>query len=112
AAELDLEPPRRARQLLLALDDVNRHADRARVVRDRALHRLADPPSGVGGELVAAAPVELLDSAVEAERPLLDQVEERHAQAAVALRDRDDQAEVGLDHLALGPIVAPLDRLG
>src|SRR2546421_69434 len=65
ATELDLEPARRARQLLLALDDVHRHADRARVVCDRTLHALADPPGGVGGELVAAAPVELLDSAVQ-----------------------------------------------
>src|SRR6185503_3409161 len=87
AAELDLEPPRRARQLLLALDDVYRHADRARMVCNRALHRLADPPGGVGGELVAAAPVELLDGAVQPKRSLLDQVEERHAEPAVALRD-------------------------
>src|SRR5437660_144942 len=32
----DLEPPRGARQLLLALDDVDRHADRAGMVRDGA----------------------------------------------------------------------------
>src|SRR5919206_5393901 len=37
APELDLEPPRRARKLLLPLDDVDGHADGARVVRDRAL---------------------------------------------------------------------------
>src|SRR5207249_1772188 len=87
AAQLDLEPPSRPRQLLLALDDVHRHTDRARVVRDGALHRLADPPGGVGRELEPAAPVELLDGAVEAERALLDEVEERHAEPAVALRD-------------------------
>src|SRR5687768_11376549 len=39
AAELDLEPARGARQLLLALDDMDGHADRPRVVRDGALHR-------------------------------------------------------------------------
>src|SRR5919204_6740309 len=76
AAQLDLEPPRGAPELLLALDDVHRHADRPRVVRDGALHRLADPPRGVRRELVAAAPVELLDRAVQAERALLDQVQE------------------------------------
>src|SRR4051812_42725651 len=37
AAELDLEPARRARQLLLALDDVDGDADRAGVIGDRAL---------------------------------------------------------------------------
>src|SRR4029079_1715660 len=57
------------------------------------------------------APVELLDGAVETERPLLDQVEERHAEAAIALRDRDDEAEVRLDHPPLRSRVAALDRL-
>ena len=111
AAELDLEPPRRARQLLLALDDVHRDADRARVVGARALHRLADPPGGVGGELVAPPPVELLDGAVQAERAFLDQIEEGDAEPAVALRDRDDETQVRLDHLPLRDQVAALDLL-
>src|SRR5919202_395014 len=111
APRLDLEPARRARQLLLALDDVDGHADRAGVVRDRALDRLADPPGRVGRELVAAPPVELLDRAVEAERALLDQVEEGNAEPAVALRDRHDQAQVRLDHAPLRGRIAPLDRL-
>ena len=111
AAELDLEPAGGAAELLLPLDDVDGHADRARVVGDGALHRLPDPPGRVRRELVAAAPVELLDRAVQPERPLLDQVQERHAEPAVALRDRHDQAEVRLDHPALGGRVAALDRL-
>ncbi len=111
APELDLEPPGGPAELLLPLDDVDGHADRACVVRDRALHRLPDPPGRVGRELVAAPPVELLDRAVQAERPLLDQVEERHAQPAVALRDRHDQAQVRLDHPPLRGRVAALDRL-
>src|SRR4029079_17215372 len=61
ASELDLEPPRGAGELLLALDDVHRDADRARVVCHGALHRLPDPPGRVGRELEAAPPVELLD---------------------------------------------------
>src|SRR2546423_6135561 len=36
-----------------------------RMVRHGALHGLADPPRCVGGELVAAPPVELLDRAVQ-----------------------------------------------
>src|SRR5207244_5522779 len=102
AAELDLEPACSATELLLPLDYVDGHPDRARVVRDRALHRLADPPGRVRRELVAAPPVELLDRAVEAERALLDQVQEGDAESAVALRDRDHQAQVRLDHPALG----------
>jgi hypothetical protein len=82
------------------------------VVRDRALHRLPDPPRRVRRELVAPPPVELLDRAVQPERALLDQVEERNAQAAVALRDRHDQPEVRFDHPPLRRRVAALDRLG
>ena len=43
-------------ELLLPLDHVHRHADRPRVVGHGALHRLPDPPRGVGRELVAAPP--------------------------------------------------------
>ena len=111
APELDLEPAGGPAELLLALDDVDRNADRARVVGHGALHRLADPPGRVGGELVAAPPVELLDRAVQPERSLLDQVQERDAEPAVALRDRDDEPQVRLDHPALGRRVAALDRL-
>src|SRR5205085_9738031 len=68
-------------------------------------------PGRVRRELVAAPPVELLDRAVETERPLLDQVQERHAEAPVTLGNRDDKAEVRLDHAALGGHVAALDRL-
>ena len=88
------------------------HADRAGLVRKRPGHGLADPPGGVGRELVAAAPVELLDGADEPQRSLLDQVQEGQALVPVVLRDRDDQAQVGLDHPLLRLHVAALDPLG
>ena len=110
-AELDLEPPRRAPQLLLTLDDVHRDSDRARVISARALYRLPDPPGGVRGELVAPPPVELLDRAVQAERAFLNQIEKRDAKPAVALRDRDNEPQVRLDHLPLRDLVAALDPL-
>ena len=87
------------------------HADRAGLVGDAAGDRLADPPRRVRRELVAAAPVELLDGAHQAEVALLDQVEEQHAAADVALRDRHDEAEVRLDQRLLGRRVAALDAL-
>src|SRR6266545_4102347 len=102
APELDFEPAR---------GDVDGHADCACVVGDGSLHRLANPPGRVRGELEAPAPVELLDCAVEAEGSLLDQIEERNAEAPIALGDRDDQAEVRLDHDPLGAHVALLDPL-
>ena len=111
AAALGAELPLGAQDLVQLLDDVNRHADRARLVGERAGDRLADPPRRVGRELVALAPVELLGGAHEADRPLLDQVEERQPLVAVALGDRDDEAQVRLDHLLLRAMVAALDPL-
>ena len=97
--------------LLEALDDVDGHPDRPGLVRESARDGLADPPGRVGRELVAAAPVELLDGADQPERPFLDQVEERQALVAVVLRDRDDEAEVRLDHPLLRLGIAALDAL-
>jgi hypothetical protein len=91
---------------------VHRDADGARLVGDGARDGLPDPPGGVGRELVALAIVELLDRADEAQVALLDEVEEEHAAAHVALGDGDHEAQVGLDQLALGLHVAALDALG
>jgi hypothetical protein len=71
------------------------------VVLDRAHERLADPPDGVGRELEAAAVVELLDRADQAEVALLDQVREGEAEVAVVLRDCHDELQVVLDEAVL-----------
>ena len=103
---------RSARPILFELlDDVDRDADRPRLVGERAGDRLADPPGRVGRELEAPAVVELLRRADQAQGPLLDQVEEGQALVAVVLGDRDDQAQVRLDHLLLGVEVTALDPL-
>ena len=99
-------------QLVDRLDHVHGHADRARLVGDAARDRLADPPGRVGRELVAAAPVVLLDGAHEADVALLDEIEEEHAAADVALRDRHHETQVGLDQLAARGRVVALDALG
>ena len=112
AAELGDELALGAADLVQLLDDVDRDADRPRLVGERAGDRLADPPGRVGRELEALAVVELLRRADEAERALLDQVEERQALVAVVLGDRDDEAQVRLDHLLLRVEVAALDALG
>ena len=90
---------------------MHRHPDRARLVGERTGDCLPDPPGRVGRELEALAVVELLRRANEADRPLLDQVEEREPLVAVALRDRDDEAEVRLHHRLLGGVLAALDPL-
>ena len=64
------------------------------LVRDPALHGLANPPRRVGRELVAATPVELLDRPGEPDDPFLDEPEEAEAETLVLLGDRDDEPEV------------------
>src|SRR5438270_306858 len=111
AAELRAQLALGAHDLVQLLDDVHRHADRARLVGELTGDRLANPPRRVRRELEALAVVELLRRAHEADRPLLDQVKERQALVAIALRDRDDEAQVRLDHLLLRAVVAALDPL-
>ena len=53
-------------------------ADEAGLLVEGPADGLADPERGVGGELEALAPVELVDGVLEAEVALLDQVEELH----------------------------------
>jgi hypothetical protein len=111
AAELGAQLPLRTRDLVELLDDVHGHADRARLVGERARDRLPDPPRCVRRELEALAIVELLRRANEPDRAFLDQVEERQALVSVPLRDRDDEPQVRLDHLLLRTVVAALDPL-
>src|SRR5215831_6909937 len=111
ASELGAELALGADDLVQLLDDVHRHADGARLVRERTSDRLADPPRRVGRELEPLAVVELLRGANKADRSLLDQIEEGQALVAVLLRDRDDEAQVGLDHLLLRAVVTALDPL-
>src|SRR5580765_761901 len=111
AAELGAELPLGTDDLVQLLDDVNRHPDRARLVRERPRNGLADPPGRVRRELEALAVVELLRGANEPDRAFLDQIEERQALVAVLLRDRDDKAQVRLDHLLLRAVVTALDPL-
>src|SRR5207247_3322450 len=76
--ELELEPVPGAPELAPALVDVRRDANRVRLPGDGALAGLPDPPGGVGRELVAAPPVELLDRPVQPDHALLEEVEQGH----------------------------------
>ena len=112
AAQLGDQLALGAADLVQLLDHVDRDADRPRLVGERTGDRLADPPGRVGGELEPLAVVELLRRADQAQRPLLDQVEEGQALVPVVFRDRDDQAQVRLDHFLLRVEVAALDPFG
>ena len=73
--------------------------------------RLPDPPGRVRRELEALGVVELLHRADQAEVALLDQVQERQPVAGVALGQRDDQPQVGLQQVLLGPAAVGRQRL-
>ena len=94
------------------LVDVHGDPDWICLIADRAIDGLADPPDGMGRELVAAAPVELLGRPDETERAFLDEVEQRDAMVLVALGNGYDEAKVRVDHLHLRLDVAPFDPLG
>ena len=87
------------------LDHVHRHADRAALVGDRPGDGLADPPRGIGRELVSAGRLELVDRPHQAGVALLDQVEEAQAAVAVALGDGDDQPQVAGREPPLGRFI-------
>src|SRR5579883_669922 len=101
AADLVQHLAGRAYDLVDRLDHVHRNADGARLVGDRAGDRLADPPRRIGGVLVAAPVLELVDRLHQADVAFLDQVEELQAAVGVLLGDRDHETQVGLDHLLL-----------
>ena len=87
---------RLANQLVDRLDHVHGDADRAGLVGDGAGDRLANPPGGVGAELVALGVVELLDRADQADIALLDQVQQRHAAPDILLGHADHEAQISL----------------
>jgi hypothetical protein len=107
---LGLEVVLGAQHLVQLAHHVHRQAHRARLVHDGALDALADPPGGVGGKAETALGLELVDRAHQADVALLDQVEQHHAAVDVVLGDRDDQAQVMLDHLLARAEVAGLGQ--
>src|SRR5579862_690602 len=102
AAELLHQLALGADQLVDRLDHVHGDADGAGLIGNGAGDGLPDPPRRIGGELVAAAPLELVHGLHQADITLLDQVEELKAAVGVFFGDRDDEAEVGLDQFLLG----------
>ena len=81
------------------LDDVHRQTDGARLVHDRALDVLADPPGGIGGEAEAAFRIEFFQRVNQAEVALFHQVEQGKPAVGVVLGDVDHQPQVALDHV-------------
>ena len=64
---------------------------------ERVRHRLAHPPDRVGDELDVARGIEPARRLHQPEVALVNEIEERHAEAAIALGVADDEAEVAFD---------------
>ena len=102
-----LEVAQRAQHHVELLDDVRRQPDGARLIHDRALDRLADPPRRVRREAEAALGIEFVERVDEAQVAFLDQVGKREPAVGVMLRDADDEPQVVLDQpLPRGEIAA------
>src|SRR5690242_18343184 len=97
AAELLFELAGGAQELVHTLVHVNGNANGARLIGDGARDGLANPPSSVGRELVAAAVFELVGGAHETDVAFLDQIEQVEAAVDVLLGDGNDQAQIGFD---------------
>src|SRR6266446_1193986 len=102
ASQLLHQLPRGADQLVDGLNHVYRDADRARLVGNRTSNRLPNPPRGIRRKFIAPAVFELVNSLHQANVAFLNQVEELQAAVGVLFRDRNHEAQVGLDQLALG----------
>ncbi len=88
----------RAQHLIQFANHVHRQAHGTRLVHDRALDALADPPRGIRRKTEATRRIEFFDRMHQAEIAFFDQIEQRHAAIQIALRDADDQPQIALDH--------------
>src|SRR2546426_2117159 len=94
--------PRGADQLVDRFDHVDRDTNRTRLISNCTSNRLPNPPRGISRKLISAAVFEFVDRLHQADVAFLNQVEELQASVGVLFGDRDYQAQVGFDELALG----------
>ena len=110
-AQLLQELPVHPDQFIDCLHHMHRNADRPGLVRDGPGNGLPDPPGGVGAEFEAFAEIEFLYRFDQAQIPFLNQIEEKHAPAHIALGDADHQTQIGLHKTLFGVLVAFLHPL-
>ena len=84
------------------LADVDGEANRAGAVVDGPGHALANPPVGIGRELVTHGWVELVHRPLQADGTFLNQVEQFEALVLILLGDADDEPQVGGHHAIAG----------
>ena len=82
------------------------NTDCAGLVGDGTGDGLTNPPGGVGGELVAFGVVEFFHGFDEPQVSFLNQVQELHAAAHIALGDGYHQTQVGFRQTLFGFLIA------
>lgn len=80
---------------------MNRDADGARLISNRPGNRLTDPPGCIGGELIAATILKFINGLHQANVSFLNEVQELQAAISIFLRNRNNEAEIGLNHFFL-----------
>ena len=83
---------------------MHRHTNGAGLISHGTGDGLANPPCGVRGELEALLPVELLYGTNQTKIAFLNQIEEQHATARIALGKRDHESKVGFQQMVLGAL--------
>src|SRR5215510_2501348 len=86
-------------QLIDRLDHMHGNTDCPSLIGDRTGNGLADPPCGIGAELVAALVFELINGLHETDITFLDQVEELETAVCILLGDTDDETKIRFDQL-------------
>ncbi|KZR84332.1 hypothetical protein MITS9504_03047 [Synechococcus sp. MIT S9504] len=81
---------------------MDRQTDRPALLRNRTRDPLTDPPVRIGAELVATGRVELLHTTHQADRSLLDQIQQFHIPLGVLLGHTHHQAQIRRHHPLLG----------
>ena len=80
---------------------VGRNSNCAGLISHSTGNGLANPPGGIGGELITLGVVELLHSANQAEVTFLNQIQEGHTAPGVALSQGNYQAQVRFQEVVL-----------
>jgi hypothetical protein len=89
------------------LPRVRRQARRVAEIADRTRDRLANPPSRVRGEFVAAAVIKFLHRAHETDVTFLNQIKQCQPASDVPFGEIDDESQIRLDQTAARRIAHP-----
>ncbi|CAI8233353.1 MAG: Uncharacterised protein [Alphaproteobacteria bacterium] len=81
---------------------MHRNTNGARLVSNRARNRLTNPPCRIGREFIATAIFKFINRLHQADIAFLNEVKELQTAIGVFFGNRNDQAQIGLDHFFFG----------